>query len=428
MAVPPLLMEPLTSTPDVTIAVPGSKSHTNRALLCTALAAGESRLEGALFAEDTRAMMGALSSLGIQLRVDEVAETVTVTGCDGRLPSGPLAVDVVQSGTTSRFLLAMLGLGPGPYRLDGDVQLRARPFGPLVGVLAALGVEIEGDHLPLTVTRGGLRAGKVELSGSVSSQFLSGLLMAAPYARTDGEGPGEVVIELSDPLVSKPYVALTMATMASLGVVVDSEDYRRFVVAPQRYRGGSVAIEPDASAASYFFAAAAITGGRVRVPGLGRGTVQGDVHFVEILRRMGARVEVSDQWIEVEGGGELHGVEANMADLSDVAQTLAVVATFATTPTTVTGIGFIQYKETDRLAAVVTELTKLGIRAERDADGFTIHPGRPRPGVVATYDDHRMAMSFALLGLRHPGITIEGPDCVAKTFPGFFSTLGQLRP
>ncbi len=423
MITAPVTIEPLTARPDATVAVPGSKSHTNRALVCAALAEGRSHLDGALFADDTRAMAGALAALGIGVTADEEAESITVDGCGGRLPAGPATLDVAQSGTASRFLLALLGVGPGPYRLDGHPQLRGRPFGPLADALRQLGVGIDADSLPLNVAGGRLRTGTVALSGSVSSQFLSGLLLAAPYA----EGSGTVRVELTDTLVSTPYVELTLSTMADFGVTVARDRYRWFAVAPQRYESRTLAIEPDASAASYFFAAAAVTGGRVRVPGLGRHTVQGDLRFVDLLERMGARVTVADDYTEVEGTGRLHGIDVDMADISDTAQTLAVVATFASGPTRVRGIGFIQHKETDRLGAVVTELQRLGIDARRLDDGFVVEPGVPRPGTVATYDDHRMAMSFALLGLVHPGITVENPGCVAKTFPRFFTVLDHLR-
>jgi len=428
MSTAAVTIEPLAARPDATVAVPGSKSHTNRALVCAALAGGRSRLDGALFADDTKAMAGALAGLGIGVTPDEEAETITVDGCGGDLPPGPATLDVAQSGTASRFLLAFLGVGPGPYRLDGHPQLRGRPFGPLADALRHLGVGIVGDSLPLEVAGGRLHTGTVALSGSVSSQFLSGLLLAAPYAVATPAGPDEAVrIELTDTLVSTPYVELTLSTMADFGVTVERDGYRWFAVPPQRYRARTLAIEPDASAASYFFAAAAVTGGRVRVPGLGRHTVQGDLRFVEVLARMGARVTVADDYTEVEGTGQLHGIDVDMADISDTAQTLAVAATFASGPTRVRGIGFIRHKETDRVGAVVTELQRLGIGARRLDDGFVVEPGVPRPGRVATYDDHRMAMSFAILGLVHPGITVENPGCVAKTFPRFFTVVDQLR-
>lgn len=432
MAPSSLTIDPLIGRPDVELAVPGSKSHTNRALVCAALAEGTSSLNGALFADDTMAMVGALGELGVGLELDRTAARIEVTGCRGRPAPGPRSLHVNQSGTTSRFVLAVLALGRGRYVLDGDEQLRARPLGPLVRALNELGADIQGDRLPVSVTADGLRCGTVHLSGSVSSQFLSGLLLAAPYATAEagapgGGGPAGVVIELSDRLVSQPYADLTVATMAEFGVVVGFDEHRRFSVAPQSYQARDLAIEPDASAASYFFAAAAITGGRVRIPGLGRTTMQGDLRFVDLLARMGASVRVGDNWTEVTGGPSLRGIEVDMADISDTAQTLAVVATFADSPTTVRGIGFIAAKETDRVSAVVDQLNGLGIGAERIDDGFRIQPGIPRPGVVETYDDHRMAMSFALLGLVHEGVAVANPRCVDKTFPTFFDVLDLLR-
>ncbi len=417
----PRVVRPLLRPPDVAVRVPGSKSHTNRALICAALATGTSRLDGALFADDTEAMVQALRQLGLHVTVDPGQATISVDGTSGVLPQGPVRLDVRQSGTTSRFILPMLALGSGSYVLDGHEQLRARPFEDLVTALSQLGVRTSGSTLPITVQGGSFRGGTVQIPGSVSSQFLSGLLLSAPCA----EGP--VGIEVLGDLVSQPYVELTLATMRSFGAQIDQDGLRRFVVHPTGYRAADVVIEPDASAASYFFGAAAITGGRVSVPGLGRRTVQGDLAFVDVLEAMGALVERGDDSTEVRGVGSLHGIEIDMADISDTAQTLAVVATFAESVTRITGIGFIRRKETDRIGAVVRELSKLGIRADEDPDGMTIHPGVPHPGVVATHDDHRMAMSFALLGLVHPGIEIADPGCVAKTFPRYFDVLDALH-
>ncbi len=416
----PRQVRPLLRPPDVSVRVPGSKSHTNRALICAALARGTSRLDGALFADDTEAMVQALRQLGLEVTVDPDQATISVHGTSGVLPSGPLRLDVRQSGTTGRFILPMLALGAGSYVLDGHEQLRARPFEDLVAALSQLGVHTSGSTLPITVQGGSFRGGTVQVPGSVSSQFLSGLLLSAPCAE------GQVVIEVVGDLVSQPYVELTLATMRSFGAQIDQEGLRRFVVHPTGYQAADVVIEPDASAASYFFGAAAITGGRVSVPGLGRRTVQGDLAFVDVLEAMGAQVDRGDDSTEVRGVGSLHGIEVDMADISDTAQTLAVVATFAESATRITGIGFIRRKETDRIGAVVRELSKLGIRADETPDGMTIHPGVPHPGVVATHDDHRMAMSFALLGLVHPGIEIADPGCVAKTFPRYFDALDQL--
>jgi 3-phosphoshikimate 1-carboxyvinyltransferase len=412
-------VSPLPAPPDVTVRPPGSKSITNRALLCAALADGTSTLTGALFADDTRAMVGAVTALGALVEADEDAATMTVTGVDPRGGGGGASVDGRQSGTTSRFILPAAALRPGRTVVDGSEQLRARPFGPLIAALRDLGAQVaEGERagfLPVTVT-GPLRGGPVRLPGHLSSQFLSGVLMAGPLM---AEG---VDVELTSPLVSVPYVRMTTAVMAAFGV--DADGLR---VAPGRYRPADYAVEPDASAASYFLAAAAITGGRITVEGLGAGSLQGDVAFADILRQMGATVSIGRDRLTVTGA-PLHGVDVDMADISDTAQTLAAVAVFASSPTRVRGIGFIRGKETDRIAAVVAELRRAGIDATEDDDGFTVHPGTPAPTRFATYDDHRMAMSLALLGLRVPGIEIADPGCVAKTYPGYFRDLGRLTP
>lgn len=412
-----LLVEPLAAPPDAVVQVPGSKSLTNRALVCAAMAEGTSVLEGALHADDTEAMIGALAALGI--RVAGAGATLTVEGTGGLVPAGPADLDARLSGTTSRFLAPLLAAGAGPYRLDGAPPLRARPMGPLVDSLRRIGAGVveEGapSCLPLTIT-GGARGGAVELPGHLSSQFLSGLLLAAPLY------PDGLDVTLTSALVSVPYVEMTVAVMRAFGAEVTG----RTTVPPGGYRATRYAIEPDASAASYFLAAAAITGGRVQVRGLRRDALQGDVRFVDVLERMGAGVEWADDGVIVTGG-PLRGVTVDLADFSDTAQTLAVVAPFADSPTTVTGIGFIRRKETDRLADTVRELHRAGIAATEDDDGFTIHPGRPQAARIRTYDDHRMAMSFALLGLAVPGIEILDPGCVAKTYPAFFADLDQLR-
>jgi 3-phosphoshikimate 1-carboxyvinyltransferase len=292
-------------------------------------------------------------------------------------------------------------------------------MGPLVEALRSLGGDVyemgEPDSLPLRIG-GGAQGGAVDLPGHVSSQFLSGLLLAGPLF------PDGVDIRLTSPLVSVPYVSMTRAVMAAFGVNVTATR-----VLAGSYRATDYQIEPDASAASYFFAAAAITGGRVTVEGLGTALLQGDLAFVDLLEQMGAEVTRGETSTTVTGTGELHGVEADLADLSDTAQTLAAVAVFADSPTTLTGIGFIRRKETDRLANTVRELVRCGIGATEDSDGFSIRPGAPKPATIETYDDHRMAMSFALLGLRASGIEIADPGCVAKTYPRFFDDLDQLR-
>nr|WP_221377856.1 3-phosphoshikimate 1-carboxyvinyltransferase [Actinoplanes polyasparticus] len=401
---------------DAEVRPPGSKSITNRALICAALAPGVSTLRGALFADDTRAMMSAVEALGAGVRADESRQTVVVHG--GGRPVAGAIVNARQSGTTSRFVLPAAAIFGPRTVVDGSQQLRARPFGPVFDALRQAGAKVEelgeSGFLPAAVS-GPMRGGAVHVSGHISSQFLSGLLMAGPLTR-DG-----LEVSLTSELVSVPYVEMTKAVMAAFGVRVND-----LTVRPGSYRACAYDIEPDASAASYFLGAAAVAGGRVTVRGLGSGSLQGDVRFADILERMGATVTRTPDSLTVASSGPLRGVDVDMADISDTAQTLAAVAVFADSPTRVRGIGFIRGKETDRIGAMVTELRRAGIVAVEDEDGFTIQPGTPRPTAFHTYEDHRMAMSLALLGLRAPGIEILDPGCVAKTYPGFFAELDAL--
>ncbi|HVM54414.1 MAG TPA: 3-phosphoshikimate 1-carboxyvinyltransferase [Acidimicrobiales bacterium] len=401
---------PLTAPLDAVVELPGSKSITNRALVCAALARQPSTITGALVADDTDAMCTCLRQLGTRIVVDGTTLNVT-----RRRWTDAATLDARLSGTTARFLLPVVATAAGRYRIDGAPPLRARPMGPVLDALRALGATVTGDHLPVEV-RGPVLGGTVAITGDTSSQFLSGLLLAGAVM------PRGLTVELTTPLVSKPYVELTRSVMEAFGARVDG-----LHVPFSGYSGRTYAVEPDASAASYFFAAATITGGRVRVEGLGRDSMQGDVAFVRILERMGARVTWEETAITVEGTGTLRGIDADLSDLSDTAQTLAVVAAFADSPVGLTGIGFIRGKETDRIGNTVRELQRAGIHAEERPDGFVVHPGSPQPARIETYDDHRMAMSFAVLGLAAPGIEIADPDCVGKTFPGFWSTLDSLR-
>lgn len=409
--------------------VPGSKSITNRALLVAALAHGPSELSGALFSDDTRYMASALHDLGIAIETDVAGERFCVTGGDGTFPARRADLFVGNSGTTMRFLTAALALGHGIYRIDGVPRMRQRPIAPLLAALTALGSDARSEAdtgcPPVVVRADGLRGGRTSMAGDQSSQFFTGLLLAAPYAR-DG-----VTVAVDGELVSKPYLVITARVMRAFGVDVtlDERAWRRFSVEPgQRYIGRSYRIEPDASNASYFFAAAAVTGGRVRVDGLGRDSAQGDLGFVRALERMGATVTVADEFTEVQGpaNGALQGIDIDMNAISDTAQTLAAIAPFAAGPTTIRGVTHNRVKETDRISAVATELRKLGQRVDEFPDGMTIHPAPVTPAAIATYDDHRMAMSFAITGLRAPGVRILDPGCVAKTFPAFFDRLGEL--
>jgi 3-phosphoshikimate 1-carboxyvinyltransferase len=426
MALPdPLPIEPLTVPLDAVVRVPGSKSITNRALVCAALAEGTSELLGALEADDTLAMVGGLRALGIEIESDWADERLVVHGCGGRPASDLALVDARLSGTTARFLVPVAALGSGTTRVDGGLGLRARPMGPVADAVRALGGRArdvgEPGHLPVEVHDGPIAGGRVELPGDASSQFLSGLLLAGPGMRTG------LTVHLTTDLVSRPYVDMTCAVMAAFGVEVEHPDDRTWVVQPGAYRATTYAIEPDASAASYPFAAAAICGGTVTVDGLGSASLQGDLELVSHLAAMGAVVERTPDRTTVRGDGPLIGIEADLSQLSDVAQTLAVTAAFATSTTRVTGIGFIREKETDRVGNVVAELRRAGIEAIEEPDGYTIEPGPVRPATIETYGDHRMAMAFALLGLRAPGIRIVDPGCVAKTFPGYWALLDGLR-
>lgn len=423
---PPLAVTPLSAPLDAVVRVPGSKSITNRALVVAALAHGTSRLEGVLFADDTEAMLDGLARLGVELQVDRDAEVVTVTGTGGRVPPGPVELDARLSGTTSRFLLPLLALGEGPYRLDGAEPLRSRPMADGLHALAALGAEVvehgAPGHLPVTLRgRGaGTLGGEVRLRGDVSSQFLSGLLLSAPCTAHG------LTVRVDGVLVSRPYVELTASVMRAFGAEVDWVDDQTLRVASGGYRAETYRVEPDASAASYFFAAAAVVGGRVVVRDLHRSSQQGDIGFVDALAAMGATVEDTPLGLAVRRDDGLRGITTDFTHISDTAQTLAAVAAFADGPTTVEGIGFIRRKETDRIAAVVTELRRCGLEAVELDDGFRVVPGPVQPATIATYDDHRMAMSFALLGLRVRGIAIADPDVVAKTFPTFWTVLGSL--
>ncbi|MGH2558010.1 MAG: 3-phosphoshikimate 1-carboxyvinyltransferase [Thermomicrobiales bacterium] len=422
-------LEPVERPLDAVAQIPGSKSITNRALLVAALADGESELTGALHSDDTRYMAGALNDLGIEVESDEPGECFHVRGGGGTFPAEQADLFVGNSGTTMRFLTAALPLGRGRYRIDGVPRMRQRPIAPLLQALNDLGAnaasETGTDCPPVAVEANGLRGGRTAMAGDQSSQYFTGLLLAAPCA---AEG---VEVEVIGELVSTPYLVITAAVMRSFGVEVqlDTENWRVFRVAPgQRYTGRVYHVEPDASNASYFFAAAAITGGRVRVDGLGQGSTQGDLHFVDVLARMGATVNIADDFVEVRGPppGELRGVDADMSAISDTAQTLGAIAPFAAGPTTIRGVEHMRLKETDRVAAVAAELRRLGQGVEERADGLTIHPAPVTPAAIQTYDDHRMAMSFAIAALRAPGVRILEPGCVAKTFPDFFARLAAV--
>ncbi len=403
---------------DAVVEVPGSKSFTNRALLVAGLARGESSISGALAAEDTAAMLGCVRTLGAEV-VGEGTDHLVVTGIGGSLPSAGTELYVRQSGTTARFVTALALAAPGVLRVDGAEQIQARPMRPMVDALRSLGLSVDGDRLPLRAEGGPVAGGTVAISGDVSSQFLSGLLLVGPLL---AEG---LTVEVTTPLISRPYLDLTIAVMEAFGATVRSDE-SRWSVAPGGYEATEYHVEPDASAAAYFFAAAAMTGGRARVRGLHRDSLQGDVAFVDVLERMGCEVEDTTGSVSVQGPQRLTGVDENLRDLSDVVPTFAAVAACATGPSRVRDVGFIREKESDRIGGVVTQLGRLGIMADEHADGFTVHPGVISPGSVDPDDDHRMAMAFSLLGLVADGVTITETECVAKTFPRFFRVLDAV--
>jgi 3-phosphoshikimate 1-carboxyvinyltransferase len=413
------------------VTVPGSKSITNRALIAAALADGTSQLVVALHSDDTRYMAAALNVLGVIVESDQTNASFRINGGGGTFSAPEADLFVGNSGTTMRFLTAALPLGRGRYRIDGVPRMRLRPIAPLIAALNDLGADARSEAgtgcPPVVVHADGLRGGRTRMAGDLSSQYFSALMLSAPYAR-DG-----VAVDVAGELVSKPYLPMTAAVMAAFGVAADIDRayWRRIAVAPgQRYTGRRYHVEPDASNASYFFAAAAVTGGRVRIDGLGRGSTQGDLRFVDILAKMGAEVEIGDGFTEVRGPrqGDLRGVDLDLGPISDTAQTLAAIAPLASGPTTIRGIAHARLKETDRVSALATELRRLGQDVDEFADGLRITPRPLQPVDIDTYDDHRMAMSFAVAALRAPGIRLRDPECVAKTFPGFFDLLDAVTP
>ncbi|MBI3992331.1 MAG: 3-phosphoshikimate 1-carboxyvinyltransferase [Candidatus Lambdaproteobacteria bacterium] len=422
-----LLLQPIACFAG-TLKLPGSKSLSNRHLLLAALAQGATTLSNLLDSDDVRVMVAALRELGVRIDGDPVTGSVTVQGRGGPLPGGTHRLHLGNAGTAMRPLTAVLAAGTGDYRLEGVPRMHERPIGDLVAGLRQLGAHI--DYLgregfpPLRLRAAGLHGGRAAISGRTSSQFLSALLLAAPLAR------GDVTLVIADELVSRPYVHMTLALMERYGVRVREADALHFLVpAGQRYRApGALLVEGDASSASYFLAGAAITGGTVRVEGCGTDSLQGDARFAEVLARMGAQVRWEPGAIEVTGaGGALRAVDADLVDMPDAAMTLAVAALFADGPCTLRGIANWRVKETDRMAAVSTELHKLGARTEVGPDSLRVMPpARLRSASIETYNDHRMAMAFSLAACGGVPVTIQDPACVAKTFPTFFEALAQL--
>ncbi|HZW27037.1 MAG TPA: 3-phosphoshikimate 1-carboxyvinyltransferase [Trueperaceae bacterium] len=400
--------------------VPGSKSLTNRALPLAALAQGTTTVTGALVAEDSEVMLRALQQLGVELEAR--GETVVVHGAGGPLPASGATLDLRLSGTSLRFLTAVLAAGHGEYVLDGTARMRERPVGDLLDALGQLGADASGvdGRPPVTLRASGLRGGAVRVRGDVSSQFLSGLLMAAPLASAP------VSVEVEGELLSKPFVDMTLDVMAHFGVAARRDGYRRFELEPAGYVARDYRVEGDAMAAGYFWAAAAVTGGSVTVCNLGAGTRQGDARFAAVLEQMGCQVAWTPDTVAVTGPRRLRGGEFDLNDMPDQAQTLAVVGLFADAPVHVANVGNLRVKETDRLHAMAVELTRLGARVEEGDDSLTVWPLASEPVApveLETYGDHRMAMALAVAGARLPNVVIKDPACVNKTYPRFFDDL-----
>ncbi len=408
------------------VALPGSKSISNRVLLLAALAQGTSELRHLLAADDTRVMLEALAALGVA--IEHRGDIVRVNGCAGRFPNRSAQLFLGNAGTAMRSLTAALAFAGGSYRLDGVARMRERPIGDLVEALNALGARVrylgQPGFPPLAIEPAHLAAAdSVQVRGEVSSQFLSGLLMAAPLIAT----AAGLAVEVPGALISQPYVTMTVKLMARFGVEV-AQQGQRFVVPRAAYRSpGAVRVEGDASGASYFLALGAIAGGPVRVTGVGRDSVQGDVAFADLLAAMGARVEWGDDWIEVAAAGALRAIDYDCTRIPDAAMTAAVLGCFAHGRTRLAGIGSWRVKETDRIAAMSTELRKLGAQVETGPDWIAVAgPAALREAVIDTYDDHRIAMCCALAAAAGVPVHIRDPHCVAKTFPDFFSRLAAL--
>lgn len=407
-----------------TVDIPASKSYTNRALLIAALADGECRIENPLFSDDTHYMSEALIRFGIPVK-REAGKAFVVSGTGGKITAPEEEIFVGNAGTTMRFLTTFSTLAQGVTRLNGDKRMLERPIGDLLDCLKQMQVQaqsVKGNQCPpLKIHGGHVPGGEVRLAGDKSSQYLTSILLSAPYFDHD------TTIHIQGDLTSKTYADITLDIMKAFGVRVENENYQRFhVTSGQRYRAKTYRVEGDWSSASYFLAAAAVTGGEITLTGMNPDSVQGDAQFLDVLGQMGCDIEKSKEKIHLKGN-PLKGISINMNSMPDAVQTLAVAALFAEGETAITGIGNLRIKETDRISALVTELSRLGATVNSGDDFLIIRPGTNLAGAeVETYDDHRMAMSFALAGLKIPGVKIKNPRCVEKSFPDFFDRFGKL--
>ncbi len=421
-----LVLQPIAGVNGEVI-IPGSKSLSNRALLLAALAEGETRIKNLLDSDDIRHMLNALKQLGVDYQLSEDRTVCVVTGKGGALASsGSYELFLGNAGTAMRPLTAALCLGGGDYTLTGEPRMFERPIEHLVDALLPLGANIEyletAGYPPLKITGTGLAGGQIEIDGSISSQFLTALLMSAPLARDD------IHINVKGELVSKPYIDITLDLMSQFGVTVTNNNYQSFsVTGGQSYRSpGEIMVEGDASSASYFLAAAAISGGTVRVYGVGKNSVQGDIRFAEVLAQMGAKISYGEDYIEATKG-TLEGVDVDLNHIPDAAMTIATTALFANGPTKIRNVYNWRVKETDRLTAMATELRKVGAEVVEGEDFIAITPpAKITAAAIDTYDDHRVAMCFSLAAMGDAAITINDPGCTAKTFPTYFDLFGNI--
>ncbi|EKD53654.1 MAG: hypothetical protein ACD_60C00162G0009 [uncultured bacterium] len=407
------------------ITIPGSKSITNRALLLTALAEGVSEITHLLISDDTIAFIEALRELGVMVQLDESTRSCIVGGCNGHFPKQNASIWCAQAGTVARFLLAASASSPGQYTFDADPQLRDRPIEPLLRILCTQGANVSPQNakqMPFTIEGAdGLQGGNIEIDGSISGQFISALLMVAPFAKNP------VIIETNH-LVGRSFVNMTCAMMAEFGVLVRRMHQERFSIpTPQRYVARDYIVEPDLTTAGYFFAAAAVTHGQLTIqPIATKKSLQGDVKFIAILEKMGCTFSENSTGLTIKAPLELKGVSVDMRDCSDAFMTLAAIAPFAKSPTTITNIGHTRLQESNRITVMREELAKLNVQVEEGPDWLKIYPSQPTGGKIDSHNDHRIAMAFAIIGLRIPGIEIDGAECVAKTCPDFFMLWDQL--
>jgi 3-phosphoshikimate 1-carboxyvinyltransferase len=416
-------IEKITHELNAVVSVPGSKSIANRALVCAALASGESVISGVPDGNDTEAMIEALMLLGA--RIERTDDNVIFRSAIDLDRNEPITLNARLAGTTARFLTAVCGLVSGPTLITGESSLLSRPMNDLHQALLSLGISVEwrGDagHLPVVIHRGVTTGSTVVLPAAISSQFTSALLLISPLLS------GGLSLSIVGEVVSQPYIDMTSVVMRSFGAQVDVA-LSSMIVAPGGYIGASFQVEPDASSSSYPLAASAIVGGSVEINGLGSDSIQGDAKFAELLGRMGCDVQYTPHSVIVsrDRDTELQGIDVDMRDMSDLVPTLAAVAVFASSPTTIRGVGFIRAKESNRIDDLVAELQAIGVNAQANPDGLIVHPSQVRGGLVDTHHDHRMAMAFALIGIGSGGVEIANPSVVGKSWPGFWSMLDGL--